>query len=66
MDVYKEMFLRMSIGVENAVRELVQAQKDCENMYVESGEFTGKKPEFRLINILEHLEKKNTTPENAE
>ena len=63
MDIYKEMFLRMSIGVENAIRELVQAQQDCENMYVESGEFTGKKLEFRLINILDHLEKKNNPTE---
>ena len=35
---YKEMYLKMVRASENAINILIEAQKECEEMYMEAGE----------------------------
>jgi len=58
MNVYKKMFFRMALGVEDAIRALTEAQIDCEDLYVNSPEFNPSTENGKLVNILDILEKK--------
>lgn len=38
MPNYKAMYLRANRGIERAVRELIQTQRDCEEIYLSEDE----------------------------
>ena len=38
MPDYKEMYLKMARAMEKAIDELIAAQRECEEMYIESSE----------------------------
>lgn len=62
MPNYKAMYLRANRGMERAIRELIQAQRDCEEIYLSEeepklvllpglSEETGKNLDFSENNI---------------
>ena len=38
MELYKEMYLKMMRATEKAIRILVEAQQECEEMYLAAGD----------------------------
>ncbi len=51
---YKDMYLKLFRATEEAINILVEAQKECEEMFIKDG---GEEP--RLISLLEEMKAKN-------
>ena len=45
MDLYKEMYLKMMRATEKAMNILIEAQRECEEMYLAAGDEEEQKQE---------------------